>query len=825
MVVRINHTLKMAARQRHRRVVVCTNCHQRKRKCNRSDPCSSCIRGGLEKSCRYQSSPSELTHPSRLKDASLETLETTTQTIRHTHDSSPLTCDDLLLPLFNMSKALNRNKLGQHSVFHFRGILSHLMMVNGDPSSVIVWDYIFSLKDDQMSLKTVYAENKVVAREHVEALDRQSMNYFGPKYIKRLTTSPNEDEVVSVRQAISRYGSAVGIVFRPELEWRQSSMIHQIDILFPSRDAIEMLVDIYFSRCLPGSCCISKQRFQKSYRALLISDTGYKQPEELKILNVSTKKDIATLATLIIVLRFAFLSLTNPFGGESVRTDMNKAEIDDLSQNPICLDLINCADRILRELDISVDICDETMQAMFLFFLYRLTSPESDIHSSDRDIRTCFRLVVQMAQSLNYNEDPRNIREWMGVREQDETLEHYRRTFWYYLVTLDAYLAILFGDSPAIQSNAFNTALPILGAEIPQELVSILKAIHDTWPVMCLLKTLCNMATIGSETPLHKVEQKIEELENVSMRLLGNAEDYLTLVTGQVDTDKLFKFICFVHVRCLLLSYYYSLYVYFESAGNCDKSVRYILKLFKTTLNDLAIFQAGLLQMSDKFFGSGSWMSLLLPSIACNKLRIIAIQFRLRMGCTIEQLTKDNQLQNLRKIKVLLGTIEDIDIVEDKIMHFVDILSKVLQCSWFDCKAFKFGRRLSRNKEVWERIPQLFNEAFLRCSSDTIESLEWTVKEAKSTFCLYEQLYLRLHCGEAEALLLESPTVKLMDYVQLDKMWELLRILEKYFAEKDLKWKLSQTSLVDSGSDDLWEADLEALWNFEGPLLLENMDK
>ncbi|SGZ56302.1 CIC11C00000005971 [Sungouiella intermedia] len=64
-----------------------------------------------------------------------------------------------------------------------------------------------------------------------------------------------------------------------------------------------------------------------------------------------------------------------------------------------------------------------------------------------------------------------------------------------------------------------------------------------------------------------------------------------------------------------------------------------------------------------------------------------------------------------------------------------------------------------------------------------------------------------------------------MDYVQLDKMWELLRILEKYFAEKDLKWKLSQTSLVDSGSDDLWEADLEALWNFEGPLLLENMDK
>ncbi|SGZ56300.1 CIC11C00000004847 [Sungouiella intermedia] len=232
-----------------------------------------------------------------------------------------------------MSKALNRNKLGQHSVFHFRGILSHLMMVNGDPSSVIVWDYIFSLKDDQMSLKTVYAENKVVAREHVEALDRQSMNYFGPKYIKRLTTSPNEDEVVSVRQAISR-------------------------------NACRYLLFTMFT----GELLYLKAKVQKSYRALLISDTGYKQPEELKILNVSTKKDIATLATLIIVLRFAFLSLTNPFGGESVRTDMNKAEIDDLSQNPICLDLINCADRILRELDISVDICDETMQAMFLSF-------------------------------------------------------------------------------------------------------------------------------------------------------------------------------------------------------------------------------------------------------------------------------------------------------------------------------------------------------------------------------------------------------------------------------------------------------------------------
>lgn len=264
-------------KKRNRQILVCANCHKKKRKCDKEVPCSSCIKLSIESTCSYSSlsrkrqhvmddelcatqefskqnsreTTDELTesindeHREDLSDRietlnrKVKELETvlTTSALGNNPNSIPINYiegrDTFMQELRNSSKSVclnreaNRGLIGFNPVqlderkFNFLNTFNTSSNVPVSPYGPL--RYLILIKQDPAGvLLTSYFKSPSSKNfEHfssphiadLEKLDEKSRHFYADSYIKEVGKDCTMADIIEVKDAISKFGLTLGLSF------------------------------------------------------------------------------------------------------------------------------------------------------------------------------------------------------------------------------------------------------------------------------------------------------------------------------------------------------------------------------------------------------------------------------------------------------------------------------------------------------------------------------------------------------------------------------------------------------------------------------------
>lgn len=656
----------------------------------------------------------------------------------------------------------------------------------------------------------------------MELLDKSSIEQYGSKYIKRLTKHADFDDIVATRTSVTNFASNVGISYHPDIHWRLLPIMEQVKVMLPPANVLLLLVETYFQRQCTGFSFLHEASFKRDIERIIGVDFQL-GGSKYSTFHLETKFDMAVIASLTIVLRLAYLSLINTFL-EQLEADFLGLEVKDyLTANPIPLDIFQVSEQLLKEFDYSIDMNLSVLQALLLTFSYRFVAPELDTFSEETGASASFSRIVMMAKILGLDTDPDLQIRWGQEHEDGEHIVRFRRRFWHMLVLLDNECYIFSGSSLCIRLTDFEVSFASSEPQINFESQierQCSAALKETWPIVSMIHEIIEEAgAIGSDTQLSKLIASLARLELLIEGSLGNLSDYLDRYSEDSKYAKGLKFRVLLTSKCFLLTIFFALYLFFENRGDLDSSILFCQKLHKVIALDLCCIQNGFLSRCDLFFGPGSMLNLRPVLFACNRCQMEQAKFRMRIICSLRNLGGMGDTATLRKILISIKQI--LIFQEDEAVQLVDALCKSHKSAWRIARGYHFGQYAVSTDKLYELNPDLTKQGCIHYPMNDLRALERLLMDGKHEFLVFKEMYEgeevdTLKCDADLPIRTEDRTLKLMQLVQIDKMWQLLNMIKSHLSELDIKWKMSDLSeaLSTINEGDLWEFEFDVLKKF-----------
>lgn len=220
-----------------------------------------------------------------------------------------------------------------------------------------------------------------------------------------------------------------------------------LDIL-PPDVVIEEYLGFFFKFLWPSRAFVDEKTTRCDIRRLIDHDSDSK-----RILNCSTKNDMAILGLLLVILRYVYITVWL----------MDKGTLDPqckvILEHPVPVTAVATAYRCISSYNVLKQCTLPVLQTLLFIRCYYRDAPE------DGDGPTLFKsqnlcaLIVQYALQMGMNRDPINY-----LQTVDDIHDaNMRRRIWHYVVAMDAYSVAMAGTISMIPDECFvNVNFPLV---------------------------------------------------------------------------------------------------------------------------------------------------------------------------------------------------------------------------------------------------------------------------------------------------------------------------------------------------------------------------
>lgn len=856
-------------KKRIRQILVCDNCHKKKRKCDLNDPCSSCIKLNIESTCSYNNKKQSLNEVSarlgttneeqnendslynmiqilnnKIKD--LEASITIASLNKQRSDDSGHSDDqiptrrsinmesdpftDIKTPAndlwfigtnpfisnkysINFLDSLNNdtNSDSKVAVTPY-GPLSLVILVRQDPGAVLLWKYLISPNRKHFSIEPVL--NKKHKRESLEAIEQESQLFYGNKYIKRLQKKHSVSDIIEVKQAINNFGMNLGITFHSAPLNDDSTLLEQIKEMLPDRKTLDMLVKVFFSTLYPLFPILDESAFRADISRITGADGNIDGRIEELIL--ASKNDLAFLATLLITVRLSYLSLF------SNSVDKNDDLLDDsvaseekqfLVEHPVPIEAARIADLCIKEFDLKSESSMALFQALSMMHIYHNHAPEADPSRNHQSVIN-IGILYQMATSLFLNRDPDYLQYFLE-REVDERMKFLKRNLWYFLIRIDIEDSIIYGSPICIIESNYDTKKPFVHNNLKTNDTEILiiMSLDKLHPVLMSLKKILDMIfRVRSDMKVSDLAKDLCSFEVLVQNTLGSLSSYLVTDNNYPGFLKIQKFKLYLLCKLMLLYIYYTFSLYFENR-DIELNLFFFKKLCAIVYHELGAISGNILYYCENYFGPVFTLIVNPVFEYLFRMRLVLVQFRIRIKNTLKSihmnLFKSSMSNVLMKLYAkMLSSMENIvSQLELTNTNTLSTLNTRYFYAWKSSQEYKYGRTMLSDDRLYEVDEKTRSNADLKYSLDQVIELENFL-----TCCL------EMMSHETSRYVLRLSHQLLHDH-QIDKLWLLYDLLrQEYISSRNGISKYYKRRHPNLGT----QHDNPGLIDFDSHILHEN---
>lgn len=364
----------------------------------------------------------------------------------------------------------------------------------------------------------------------------------------------------------------LGLMFEGDIE-HKIKLLTKIKAILPPRKVIALLLTRFFSKVYPYFPVLDQGDFTANIDRIL----GPAGPASSPALNVERKLDFAYLGILLIVLRFAHLSIfSNVQAINKRRFDSTNQESHDwklLVQNPVHLEAFSVAQVCLNQFNLIS--CPNLVVLQLVMFIryYKVYAPEYGDEAEPGDPLVFSALIIRLATSLGLHRDPDQFKYPFSPEEKN-----LRRRIWLGIKFLDMYSCL--GTGGPCNTELFPT--DVMAPVVPEDskafvfevtLADFMKTFPDIFATMYkVLRVISNEEEVFS---IKKVDKMMEQCFNA---FLVNAEEKISRVMAPEMKPqalcfyKTFKLRCyFLITRAILVLRYH--FCNYYCLNNCPSAV------------------------------------------------------------------------------------------------------------------------------------------------------------------------------------------------------------------------------------------------------------
>lgn len=534
-----------------------------------------------------------------------------------------------------------------------------LLKADGALSKVIT----YMMKLDRMRRSELFAIDKNADKVSAKSFGRKLQKTDVPDELKPLNTiRPQPLEIKDAQVAKSKINEralSLGLTFYEGGIDKELALIDKIELVLPTKRVIWALITRFFANLYPLIPILDENDFRSTISKYIGLESHAEESVELKIVR---KMDFAYLGTLLVVLRFSYLSLfTNSYdvnqnNFSSHDTSHSAQEIRYLLSNPISIDVIDIAELCLEQFNIMKSLKLPLLQFALFLRIYRVYSPEDGEGSDDTSSSAFTNKIIQMCYFMGLNREIDSI----PGEVEDERTNNLCRKIWYYMILIDFHDSLANGTPLAIAENSYDTKLPYykIGNEnvrdVELELIAVrggslvrgsIKLVDVIRNVSGILKLVCE---VKDYFKLKELTDKLNDFEkNI---LCEHKRVYQSFSYTPVDDDadyrafesNFFKtktgmFYCTLYTFVININIH--LFNYFEAKGDMVLSFFYMKKsLFIAIHEIMPIYTEVLRRGPDLFHRSTDLVITPQLETAVHRSLIVLQSLVMRARCSIRAL-------------------------------------------------------------------------------------------------------------------------------------------------------------------------------------------
>ncbi|CUM65809.1 uncharacterized protein PRCAT00003457001 [Priceomyces carsonii] len=393
-----------AKRGRRRAPVSCLPCRKRKIKCDKATPCASCVDSGSTNLCIYTEQPWK-------KDVG---------------DS------------FSSSNSLREVELLNNRIKYLEGILQEQLKTSYMASPMISDSSQSPNCNENSKMIDISERFDMLTIKHSKVFHVGPTSYYSLILNDPVTKSAFE-KFISERAAQFNkcfYDQKVAVRFNESFKEK-----------LPGWNSISFLIDRFFEACYFFAPFISKSKLMAELKDFLIIK------EDFITVDISKQRDNITFAILLIILRFAYLSLPKKEGHGSFFDSEQDWIGDNINDITIELEYIDVATDLLISPQNMKLFTLETIQAHVLLLIYKLHCPEGA--EGGQEMNILLGSIIQMARHQGISMDTRKYAG--GILSDDDA--YVWKKLWVQLLFLDSSFAFTFGMPMLITEEEFDCQL------------------------------------------------------------------------------------------------------------------------------------------------------------------------------------------------------------------------------------------------------------------------------------------------------------------------------------------------------------------------------
>lgn len=765
-------------RKRNRVSLSCLFCKKRKVKCDKGDPCSTCKKYNAE--CIYelqlQHQPTKLRKPDyegveerkdsdnsnvydelKLLKEKLASLEDSFKSKKSpstgSNEESCLVSDEILgynpisskeeyYSFFNKECPVIISNSKRKNFCP----LTWVALIKTDTALVKLWRYIHILKRAQKH--AVFAmdknSNPDYYRRQVECTEGLTDD-MKPYKAKNFQKSPNYN-TSDAKNKINARAMSLGLMFYEGGIDEELALIDKIELVLPKQKVIWKLIERFFSHVYPYFPLLDEDDF-RSKISQFIGPEAYNDAK-INNLKIERKIDFTYLGTLLLVLRFAYLTLfTNSasINEANLSTDDPSPKAQDIKyllSNVISIDVVDVAEMCLNQFNLVKTLTLPLLQLAIYTRVYRIYSPEDGEGRDNTDSVVYTGTLHQMAFSMGLHREP----DYFPEEHPDPKLNNLQRKIWYGILILDANDFILTGSPLITHPESFDTKTPyyvpgnenIRDIEVEKMTDSQFSRFDSNFQMIYEASTL--ITSLKKKVNLYEFSLKMNDMEKHLKTTYG---DSLVSHLGCGSLSREMVFAKSVNLKIFFSSIFFlsgiylHLFNYYEAKVNYTYAFYYMKKMMIILIPNLLPFYSDLVENSSFIFKSSTDL-FVTPSfeLVLHKT-CIAIQ-SLYMRCRFSLKDFESSPDHIHLMKTDTAYSGHINAIEtltknllictSALMEITSVLSKRYYYSWRMLKACTFILKILKDDDIYNHIGK--EQSLLRFTTPMVNELNGILKQS-----------------------------------------------------------------------------------------------
>lgn len=635
-------------KKRNRSTLVCNFCKRRKIRCDKNQPCLSCVAHG-NSVCEYQTpSTGNYDHHRNTTPAKLESrLDPGNGAYILPYSSASDPNDPMELELVALrlkverlekllqlrvgkaekqpmwrytaeeypTKALGRNPCAHESEFvslqdnyvsfetmgtsllRNYGPLSWVAMIKSDPAISPVLHYkrneVFSqqINKDNRPISAVFAmgtKADAIVNEELE---------FKP-ILQRLRETRFEKEALVTYNAQARN---LGFTVCTQDLLLETELIDKIKLLIPHERAMWLYINIFFSKVYQFLPFVDQDAFEIRVRRMVSTN---RETHTIQ-LRIEKQMDLIYLGQLLLVLRFGYLNLFTAI------PQLKKHQVPDMDReflldNPVAMETLEVAKLCLQLVNYFRTCNLPVLQLVLFIKVYYLYGPEYGESPEDTNTLAITALLLKMAMSLGLHREPENLK----LANDDKRMNNLRRKLWYCLLCLDYEGCITNGFPCTIQKNNFDTEIPhyVAGTEnVRDSETEKVLTMHFFQINNCYELTHPILAQVAAIRVPIALKNFCADLTGWEQKYFKNNNNMILRdIDGPLSVENIYDLIMFFNLSSLFISTLFHMYLHYDKLGNIELSYFYLKKLFVGVVRHVMMISKRFVECSDVWFQNSS---------------------------------------------------------------------------------------------------------------------------------------------------------------------------------------------------------------------------